>query len=103
MSPPSIYKCKMVKAKKEHTCYECKGIIEIEEYYVTHWGIWDGKHKTYKVCHDCNDLIDVINRDSAEFGEYVVPFGDLKEAVYSFGCKDCIEEFKTIKNERRHI
>ena len=50
------------KAKKEHKCSVCKGVIEIGETYTimvqTIPGRYYSKHKTFKVClmHDVTNI-----------------------------------------------
>lgn len=53
---PSVYDAKTRKAKKEHKCSECRGVIKPGEVYEHAWGVWDGDAQTFKACPDCLEL-----------------------------------------------
>lgn len=55
---PEVYKEKVVKARKTHRCCECRrDIVKGEKYNLT-TGKWDGEFSAYKVCSDCQSVID---------------------------------------------
>ena len=41
------------KARKEHTCIECKRIINPKETYKNIKGIWEEVWEEFKICNDC--------------------------------------------------
>lgn len=47
---------KEVKARKEHQCCECKGLIPVGEAYHFIKGFFDNKPVSYKTCYDCHNL-----------------------------------------------
>ncbi len=68
----------MVKARKPHKCYECRGGIPSGETYEKIAGVWDGEFSEFKTCARCSEL-----RDWARIS---VPcfcwiYGDLHENV----------------------
>jgi len=76
---PKVYNVKIVKARKEHKCCECNGIINMGESYNVHSGLWDGKWDKYKVCLDCDEIRKEIDKD-CYYGEGT-PFEELLEYV----------------------
>jgi hypothetical protein len=67
------------KARKPHTCCECKGRIRPGETYHYHHGVWAGDPLAYKVCLDCDAL-----REQCDLGlsfDDCTPFGYLSETV----------------------
>lgn len=44
------------KARKAHTCGDCKGAIVVGERYTYLSGIWDGTPENYSRCQDCTHL-----------------------------------------------
>ena len=79
---PAVYKCDTRKARKDHKCYECHGIIQKGEKYHNHHGVWDGSGSTYKVCVECDALRDQIDQGWIDYDE-LTPFGSLIESVFS--------------------
>jgi len=63
------------KAKNQHTCDECHGVIVIGETYSRFSGMIDGDLYAWKACCDCDDMRNDINGDIYE----PVPFGGLQE------------------------
>jgi hypothetical protein len=41
------------RARKEHRCCECLGIIRKKETYCYCSGIWDSRPDSFKTCNDC--------------------------------------------------
>lgn len=54
--PPSVYRPKIVRARKLHRCYECGGIITPGERYEALFAIWDGSASSVHTCERCVDL-----------------------------------------------
>lgn len=53
---PSFFSDKIVKAKKEHRCSECKEAIPIKTQYEYASGCWDGDFQVYKTCMSCVEI-----------------------------------------------
>ena len=53
---PTIYKDKMVVARKDHICYECRKPIPKKTLYENHSGLWHNQWRRYKICIECADL-----------------------------------------------
>lgn len=60
---PDCYHMVIRKARKSHECCECHGIICKGEKYHYHSGIWDGVPNSFKVCFECDELRDYMDRD----------------------------------------
>ena len=58
--PPEFFTSTMRKARKQHKCCECGGIIEYGEQYQYISGMWDGCFYTFKTCEKCEDLRDSL-------------------------------------------
>ncbi len=78
---PTVYACDRPTARKEHKCYECRGVIRVGEKYHKHHGIWDGSASTYKVCNEC-EALRMKADDGARDNEDRTPFGGLYETVF---------------------
>ena len=60
------------KARKAHTCYECKEHIPAGGKYHLYTGLHEGKWYSYKICIPC----EFRRHEAASDGEYP-PFGEL--------------------------
>lgn len=56
MEYPQAYDHITRKARKDHRCCECRGLITKGETYEYHSGVWDGRPDSFKICSDCNVL-----------------------------------------------
>lgn len=96
---PACYGHELRKARKDHKCCECRGVIAKGETYHFHHGVWDGSGASYKVCVDCEGLRIELDRDNACW-EDTTYFTGLGEAVYDSGDDALIERYKNIKLKR---
>jgi hypothetical protein len=71
---PSVYRESFPKARKEHTCYECRRSINKGQTYHYAEGCWVGKFSRYKTCKPCDDLRHELRYE----GEYA-SFGQLED------------------------
>lgn len=96
---PSVYGCDQPKARKDHQCYECLGVIAKGENYFKHHGVWDGTGGTFKVCSDCETLRSEAD-EGIQCSEFKTPFGYLWESVFENGDATLIKKFMGIKRKR---
>jgi hypothetical protein len=96
---PSVYGCDHPKARKEHKCCECRGVIPVGEVYNKHRGIWDGSADTFKVCVDCDLLRNEVDNDERD-PECKTAFGYLSESVFEVGDRVFVKRFLEIKRKR---
>jgi len=75
--PPEFITVKIVKARKQHKCCECGGVIGKGEEYEYISGKWD-YFDQFKTCEKCADL-----RDSL-MGVLCPAFGDLRESYLEY-------------------
>ena len=71
---PSVFKQRIVTARKPHKCCECKDVIPKGTKYERITGLWDGKWDEFKMCIGCSRIREHIC-PCAEFGalnEYVI-------------------------------
>lgn len=72
---PSVFHQDTLKAKLNHRCTECHGIIEAGQHYERSSGIWDGRWSTYRKCKFCMDFESAFDAQfkgfmhSSAFGE----------------------------------
>ena len=99
MELPSVYECDERKARKDHKCCECRGIISKGEIYNYHHGIWDGQAESFKVCSDCESLRGDIDVDAKEEDERTA-FTDLYCNVFERGELTLIQRYMDIKTKR---
>jgi len=96
---PTIYNMKVVKARKQHKCCECEGIIETGEYYNIHSGLWVGEWSTYKVCLDCEGIRTEADKDCPMYEG--TPFEGLSETVSGFeNGSEIIKKFVDVCDKR---
>jgi hypothetical protein len=77
---PSFFNQEHRKARKEHSCYECRCEIRKGETYQYTFGIWRGEPDYFKICSVCEWTRDKLNLDSEDD-----EFGNLWENVYNCG------------------
>jgi hypothetical protein len=53
------------RARKEHKCCECRGIIHPGEKYHRTWGVWNAEVSTFKTCNECEALRGLIGKERA--------------------------------------
>lgn len=53
---PEFCDVRIVRARKQHQCYECRRPILPGEQYEYTSGKWDGYMDCFKTCEDCRDL-----------------------------------------------
>ena len=54
--PPSVFSSKMVKARKQHRCDECRRRISAGERYSYVFGVWDGYANSFHICANCEEI-----------------------------------------------
>ena len=59
--PPQCMTITRPKARKDHQCCECLGVIRKGEQYEQISGIWDDRPMRFKTCCDCEVLRDKYN------------------------------------------
>lgn len=96
---PSVYACDHRKARKEHKCCECHGVIAVGEKYHNHHGIWNGQGDTFKVCEECNALRDEVDKDERD-PEFKTAFTMLCEPVFESQDYGLIKRFMDTKRKR---
>lgn len=97
---PTCYGVSIRKARKEHICCECRGIIHTGERYNYHHGVWNGKAASYKVCFDCDDLRYKIDED-VNFHDERTPFTCLADSVFDSDDTKFKRIFNAIKRKRK--
>lgn len=60
---PSVYEELVLRARKNHTCEECRGQILKGETYIKISGLWDGHWGRFKTCLDCHHLREELGRN----------------------------------------
>lgn len=84
---PNFYTVTNPKARKEHKCCECRGVIQKGERYQNYAGHWnDSGFGEFKTCSDCEQLRDDFSVGTCS-GEWPA-FGDL-----SSDCSDAGDEW----------
>ncbi len=79
--PPRVWSELTPKARREHTCCECKGTIAKGETYHLFKGCWDGDWATFKTCADCEQIRDEVNSVMDRY-DPPVAFTQLYEHVF---------------------
>lgn len=66
--PADVCSVKDVRARKQHTCCECKRVIERGETYELVKGCWEGCWEVYKTCLGCQRIRQHFCSDGWLFG-----------------------------------
>lgn len=89
-------KVSLVKARKQHKCSECRGIIEPGTEYENVRGLWDGDFQAYKTYSDCMSL----RKEFFSRGYFLgTIWGDFREFVDEVGAgisENCISHLTPI-------
>ena len=78
---PQVYCEVKRKARKDHSCYECRGVIKQGEQYVYCSGIWDGPD-SYKLCPECHALMHEVVDEASKNWDTTSGFGNLYEDIF---------------------
>lgn len=78
---PEFYNETYPRAKKEHRCCECSGVIRVGEVYARSSAKYDGVISTDCQHKDCRDFAAKVNLKF--IGGCAIPFGDVREAMTS--------------------
>lgn len=87
------------KARKEHKCGECHGIIKKGEIYHMYHGIHDGTPFRAKICTHCEVIVEIFRAEAVD-AEDGPAFGELYEYVFESRDKGFIKTFLEIKRMR---
>ena len=93
---PDFTSTKMVTAKKDHKCIECKGVIKKGEQYEKTVGKWDGNFDTFKTCLDCLSLRREFFRGGYYYGRIWEDFETYVDAVGSEISEKCLSNLSPI-------
>lgn len=58
---PSVFSSRMVKARKQHRCDECRRRISVGERYSYVFGVWDGYPDSFHVCAHCEEIRNFVS------------------------------------------
>lgn len=78
---PACCVVRQVRARLEHTCYECGATIVPGETYEVASGIWDGHPRRFKTCLTCVAWKDAYVAEMASGERCEPPYGDLIECL----------------------
>ena len=96
---PEAYSMTLRKARKNHKCCECRGVIEAGEKYHYHSGIWEGIPQSFKVCIDCEALRGKVAKDGCLSYDEWPAFTCLGDDLEF----DHADAFRAIKEKRRGL
>ena len=65
---PAFFSQRMVKARKYHVCYECRGQIAPGQPYQLTVGKWEGNFDTFKFCAPCVEIASEFTDGARSFG-----------------------------------
>lgn len=90
---PIFYTHKTPKARKEHECCECGGLIKVGERYQSIVGFWE-EFGSYKICQDCHEIRSCIRPEDP------IPYGGLKDEVFYHNNEELKLKFIEVKKKR---
>ena len=77
---PAVCTTKARKARKQHRCEECNGIIPPGELYEYTRGLWDGSWLEFRTCLPCKAARAELEDNLSSQGDFCVPcIGQLYE------------------------
>jgi hypothetical protein len=92
--PASVYREKIVTARKQHRCDECGRPIECGERYQYVFAIWEGSPGAYHTCQHCLVAQDWLRAECGgwlfegveeDISEHVMGAGAVFDAVRGYG------------------
>lgn len=99
---PQCYRLVKRKARKDHKCCECRGLIPKGESYNYHSGIWNGEPESYKVCVDCDALREKIRNECDLYPDEAPALANMVYDVSDYDeCTGYRAEFNAICDKRR--
>lgn len=81
-----------VKARKPHTCCECRRVIAAGEFYARDSGKWDGEMIAFKTCLECEEIRAALCCDGFTYG---LLWENAKEQVFPTMKIGCINSLET--------
>lgn len=109
---PRVYLNEKRKARKNHVCSDCGGLIPEGEIYYDISGNWDGVWSHYKYCSDCdsiwNDLLDadvwaIDYVTMGNVGDYIFSegWGDRrKDPIFKLAARYRLNQYKRRKERK---
>ncbi len=94
----SVYSSSKPKARKEHKCCECRGVIQPGEHCHIFSGFWD-TWQSFKTCDDCDKLRAEVDKDIAH-REDASPFSELYETVFESREPKWVAAYMATKRKR---
>jgi len=80
---PEVFRETHPKARTQHVCCECLGVIEPGATYENATGLWDWYWSTYKTCEPCS----VLRIEFAAQGDGSFMYEELSEEVSENGAE----------------
>ena len=96
---PDAFGIEHRKARKEHRCCECRGLIQKGEHYFYSQGVWDHKGQSFKTCEECEALREKVNQYYDEYEDRPA-FNQLYEAVFDIENIDICRTYINTKIKR---
>lgn len=104
MEYPQAYNHITRKARKDHRCCECRGLITKGETYEYHSGVWGGRPDSFKICAECNILrfqVDMLIKRNSSLWEDELYLGELREYLVESKDPEMLKLFREIQIKRR--
>lgn len=106
LEQPSVFVEDRHKAKKQHKCSSCKGVIMPGEEYIATFGVWDGEASRYRRCIDCDGLMAWAHQqDDCLCLSVSDLMNDIREHFSDRGERalidECEDRAKSIRDKRR--
>lgn len=76
---PTIYDSRLVVARRDHKCCECRQPIKKGEVYERVKGLWDGSWSNFKTCLSCYDVWQRIHHEEIDTCDY--GHGSLRQLI----------------------
>lgn len=100
---PQAFWSETPRARKDHICCECRGVIKAGEKYERVRGIWAGEADTFKSCFECAAIRNEFNQSARLSGCYddeMSCFTQLYECVFESRDVTFIHRFLMNKKNR---
>ena len=88
-----FYDSRIVRARRDHACYECRRVIVAGATYERITGKWDGEFLSHAFCADCSDISSSLSCDGTrEFGNL---WGEIEDYVFPALTTGCLAKLQT--------
>ena len=78
---PAVYRERVVTARIQHRCCDCRAVIAPGDPYLLCSGVWAGRGAAFKRCIACGEVAEEITAEISHYDDCGPAFGGLVDEV----------------------